>query len=161
MSLQGITRTDPYEHTSTLVAIGTNLAVCPSRRSVRATLPHAALTKDCGRSIAQSGRLHHLSGRYGERQAGSDHRTGAFARAARSPKGGSSVCPRRSLHCAVARRRLGCYARISAVAYPPTYSRCCATISWWNSGVARSWANSLSSMRSRRLLKPAFMALRR
>jgi hypothetical protein len=62
---------------------------------------------------AQSGRLHHLSRRYDERQAGSDHRTGAFARAARSPNRGGSACPRKSLLCALARRRLGCYARIS------------------------------------------------
>jgi hypothetical protein len=32
--------------------------------------------------------------------AGSDHQTGAFASAARSPNGGGSVCPRRSPVCA-------------------------------------------------------------
>jgi hypothetical protein len=63
-------------------------------------------------------RSDHLSRRYDERQAGSDHRTGDFARAARSPNGGGSVCPRRSLLCALARSRLGCYARISPVPYP-------------------------------------------
>jgi hypothetical protein len=145
-------------HSRFTVAIGTTIVDRPPDRSVRARLRIRLLLRIVD---AQSGRLHHLSGRYDERQAGSDHRIGAFARAARSPNGGRSVCPRRSLHCALARRRLGCYARISAVAYPPTYSRCCATISWWNSGVVRSWANSLSSMRSRRSLKPASMALRR
>ena len=84
-------------------------------RSVRARLRIRLLLRILD---AQSGRLHHLSRRYDERQAGSDHQTGAFARAARSPNGGGSVCPRRSPLCALARRRLGCYARISAVAYP-------------------------------------------